>query len=72
MEARQNHFSVAREIFATGLSQDSHCAPLYHAAALLEAKLGNLGVFFFCLSVCHHSMHLNVLIMSHQGSFGAP
>jgi hypothetical protein len=44
IEARENQFSVARDIFAKGLSQDSNCAPLYHAAALLEAKLGNLGV----------------------------
>ena len=44
MFARQNQYSKAREVFSKGLLNDYRCAPLYHAAALLEAKLGNLAV----------------------------
>ena len=33
---------MARGVFADGLTNDPHCAPLYHSAALLEARLGNL------------------------------
>jgi len=35
-------FLEARKVFALGLERDPHCAPVYHAAALLEARLGNL------------------------------
>ena len=44
MEVRQQRYIKAREIFSKGIGMDPHCAPLYHAAALLEAKLGNLEV----------------------------
>ena len=47
MEMRQNQYVKARETFAKGLAFDSHCAPLYHSFALMEAKLGNLGVKHF-------------------------
>ena len=44
MEVRQHEYANARRTFTKGLQLDSRCAPLYHAAALLEAKLGNLRV----------------------------
>jgi Tfp pilus assembly protein PilF len=44
MEARQGQYVKAREIFSRGLQNDPNCAPLYHAAALMEAKIGNLEV----------------------------
>jgi hypothetical protein len=44
IEMRQGNSARARELFALGLKRDPHCASLYHAAALLEAKLGNLEV----------------------------
>ena len=44
LEAKEGRFARARELFALGLSKDPHCAAVYHAAALLEAKLGNLEV----------------------------
>ena len=57
LEAKEGRFARARELFALGLSKDPHCAAVYHAAALLEAKLGNLEVirsndicvYFICL-----------------------
>jgi hypothetical protein len=42
----QGNFIRARELFSVGLQKDPHCAAVYHAAALLEAKLGNLNVRF--------------------------
>jgi hypothetical protein len=39
---RLGDFKQARHVFAVGLTNDASCAPLYHAAALLEARLGNL------------------------------
>jgi uncharacterized protein HemY len=44
LEAKEGRYAKARELFAVGLSKDPHCAAVYHAAALLEAKLGNLEV----------------------------
>jgi len=44
---RQGAFLQAREVFHKGLSQDPYCAQVYHAAALLEARLGNLEVSVF-------------------------
>ena len=44
IEMRQGLFSSARALFSQGLDQDPHYAPVYHAAALLEAKLGNIEV----------------------------
>ena len=47
---RLGDFKQARHVFADGLTNtDAPCAPLYHAAALLEARLGNLEGL--------HSMH---------------
>ena len=48
---------VARELFATGLERDPYCAPVYHAAALLEARLGNLDG----LSVMHRKARASLL-----------
>ena len=42
LEAKHGHHAKARELFMTGLDRDPHCMAVYHAAALLEAKLGNL------------------------------
>ena len=42
LEAKHGHHAKARELFMTGLDRDPHCLAVYHAAALLEAKLGNL------------------------------
>jgi hypothetical protein len=44
IEMRQGAGPRARELFALGLKRDPYCASLYHAAALLEARLGNLEV----------------------------
>ena len=44
MELRKGRYVKAKQIFNEGIILDPYCAPLYHAAALLEAKLGNLGV----------------------------
>ena len=44
LEARRGRYAIARELFRAGLDKDPHYAPVYHAAALLEAKLGNLEV----------------------------
>ena len=41
---RQGAFLLARDVFAKGLERDPYCAQVYHAAALLEARLGNLEV----------------------------
>jgi hypothetical protein len=46
LEAKEGNFNRARELFSVGLQKDPHCAAVYHAAALLEAKLGNLNVRF--------------------------
>ena len=51
MEVRQQKYIIARETFSRGLTLDPHCAPLYHAAALLEAILGNLGVLHIFLYI---------------------
>ena len=48
LEAKEGRYTRARELFALGLSKDPHCAAVYHAAALLEAKLGNLEVRHDC------------------------
>lgn len=57
LEAKGGKFTRARELFALGLSKDPHCAAVYHAAALLEAKLGNLEVSYpqtnFINRICH-------------------
>lgn len=42
LHIRQGEHNRARELFAQALDQDPLYAPVYHAAALLEAKLGNL------------------------------
>ena len=44
IEMRQGMFASARSLFSRGLEADPHYAPVYHAAALLEARLGNLEV----------------------------
>lgn len=44
LEAKEGRYTRARELFSLGLSKDPHCVAVYHAAALLEAKLGNLEV----------------------------
>ena len=44
LEAKEGKYARARELFSVGLKKDPHCAAVYHAAALLEAKLGNLEV----------------------------
>ena len=68
MEIRQKQYLKARETFAKGLSLDSHCAPLYHAAALMEAKLGNLGVCFSLIPYMHiplcHFATLSTLVVT--------
>ena len=47
LNVRQGLYTKARELFDVALDQDAHYAPVYHAAALLEAKLGNLEVCIF-------------------------
>ena len=44
LEMKHGSHSQARELFTRGLEQDPYYAPVYHAAALLEAKSGNLEV----------------------------
>lgn len=44
LEVRQSSYIEARRIFRNGISNDPNYAPLYHSAALLEAKIGNLEV----------------------------
>ena len=51
LEAKEGKYARARELFSVGLKKDPHCAAVYHAAALLEAKLGNLEVKHQ-LSIC--------------------
>ena len=70
MEVRQQRYIKAREIFSKGIRMDPHCAPLYHAAALLEAKLGNLEVVrnlylrnFLC-SFWHVHSHIRSLLLA--------
>ena len=42
LEVRAGAYEKARSIFLEGMNVDAQCAGLYHAAALLEAKLCNL------------------------------
>ena len=59
LEVKEGRFARARELFALGLSKDPHCAAVYHAAALLEAKLGNLEVSpLATLNICIYPEHL--------------
>ncbi len=44
IEAKHGFYSEARSILQRGLELDPSYAPLYHAAALHEAKIGNLDV----------------------------
>ena len=44
LEVRAGTSDRAREVFTAGINADGNCAGLYHAAALLEAKLGNMQV----------------------------
>mmetsp|Transcript_14148 Transcript_14148/g.23536 ORF Transcript_14148/g.23536 Transcript_14148/m.23536 type:complete len:1046 (-) Transcript_14148:183-3320(-) len=42
LEEKHQAYAAARAFFSDGLKHDPYYAPVYHAAALLEAKLGNL------------------------------
>lgn len=62
LEAKNGSYTKARELFALGLSKDPHCAPVYHAAAMLEAKFGNLKVrcYMICLFVaCFYNLAMD-------------
>ena len=54
---RDGSFQEAREIFTKGLENDPTCATVYHAAALLEARLGNLEVRLFIHSIILYIYH---------------
>lgn len=44
IEHREGEFLEARRWFNLGIERDPRYTPLYHEAALFEAKLGNLEV----------------------------
>jgi hypothetical protein len=48
LESRQGQYLEARRWFNSGLKNDSRYIPLYHEAAMLEAKLGNLEASLCC------------------------
>ena len=47
IESREGEFLEARRWFTLGIERDPRYTPLYHEAALFEAKLGNLEVSLF-------------------------
>jgi tetratricopeptide (TPR) repeat protein len=55
---RDGSYTEARDVFVRGLEHDPLCAPVYHAAALLEARLGNLEA----LSEMHKKAQSNLLV----------
>ena len=44
MEARLGSLQTAREILVKGIAMNPNYTPLYHSAALIEGKLGDLQV----------------------------
>ena len=61
---REGDIVKARQVFAEGLDKDPLCAPVYHAAALLEASIGNL----VGLSAMHAKATSNLVSQSSQRS----